>query len=99
MADSVGRMELFARLGQINIFEGMVEEAAKQASDREWRRLNGERLATSVYASKFPGGPRACERQVLYDLMNFPADKAMPPMVSATAIVGKAVEDYEVRIL
>jgi hypothetical protein len=99
MADSVGRMELFARLGRINVAETMVDEATKYVSDLEWRRKLRERDATSIYASRFPGGSRSCERQLTYELMNFASAEPMPPMVGATAIVGKAVEEYEVNQL
>jgi hypothetical protein len=99
MPKSVGRMELFAQLGRISIAESMVDNAARYVSDLEWRRKRRSREATSVYASKFPGGDRSCERQIAYSLMNFAHEKPMKPMVGATADVGKAVEEREVRLL
>jgi hypothetical protein len=97
MPRSVGRMELFAKLGRIMVAETMVAEAAAYVSEQEWRGRG--RDATSFYVSQFPGGPRPCPRKLTYDLMNFPAPEPMPPMVGATAIVGKAVEEHEVSML
>jgi hypothetical protein len=99
MADSVGRMELFARLGRITVAETMIDNAAAYVSELEWRHQLDTRDTTSIYVSRFPGGARSCERQLVYDLMNFAHTEAMPPMVGATAIVGKAVEEYEVNLL
>jgi len=97
MTSSVGRMELFARLGRITVAEAMIDEAAHYIADHEWRAPS--RPKTSFYVSQFPGGPRPCARKLAYDLMNFPASDPMPPMVGATAIVGKAVEEHEVSML
>lgn len=99
MPNPVGRMELFARLGRITVAESMVDNAARYVSDLEWRRKLRSRPATSVYASKFPGGERSCERQIAYSLMNFAHAEPMKPMVGATADVGKAIEEREVRML
>lgn len=97
MSRAVGRMELFARLGRISVAESMIDEAAKYIADHEWRVRN--RATTSFYVSQFPGGPRPCARKLTYDLMNFPSSEPMPPMVGATASVGKAVEEHEVSML
>jgi hypothetical protein len=97
MPNPIGRMELFARLGRIIVADVMVDEAAEYAAKQEWQELN--RLQTSVYASRFPGGARSCDRRLAYELMNFARTEPMPAMVGATAAVGKAVEGYETNLL
>lgn len=97
MPRSIGRMELFARLGRISVADTMIDEAANYVSDHEWRGRG--RDATSFYVSQFPGGARGCARKLTYDLMNFPGSEAMPQMVGATAAVGKAIEEHEVSLL
>lgn len=90
-------MELFARLGRITVVDAMLNEASSYVAEHEWR--SPERGTTSFHVTKFPGGARPCARKLTYDLMNFPAAEPMPPMVGATAIVGKAVEEHEVSML
>lgn len=97
MPSEIGRLEFFAKLGRVSVDEVMVNEASEYVSEREWRGRS--RDATSFYVSQFPGGVRPCARKLTYDLMNFPQTEPMPPMVSATAIVGKAVEEHEVSML
>jgi hypothetical protein len=72
MPNSVGRMELFARLGRITVAETMIDNAAAYVSELEWRhQLRRHATRPRFTLSRFPGGARSCERQLVYDLMNF----------------------------
>jgi hypothetical protein len=60
MTLSVGRMELWARLGRITVAEAMVDRAAEYVSERQWRDRHldaphGQSWFTSMHVSSFPG--------------------------------------------
>jgi hypothetical protein len=110
IVESVGRMELWARLGRITVAEAMVDRAAAYAAERAWRaRLSGEfdrplpdghGWHTSMHISSFPGDDsRACPRALAYGLMGFAQAEPMPQRVPAAGIVGTAIENWLVSML
>jgi len=63
----------------------LVEDEHDSPHERPW--------FVSFHASAFPGEPLdACERRLIYRMMNVPAGEAMPPWVTSTGVVGKAGE-------
>lgn len=105
MTEPVGLMELFARLGRITVATQMVEQAAVYVSEHAWRTRihdapHGHTWHTSMHVSSFPGDdPRACPRNLAYELMGFAESETMPMRVPAAGIVGSAIEDWLVRML
>lgn len=112
MAESLGRMELFAQLGRVTVAEAMVDEAAAYAAEIAWRERHsdlraadrdspaGHKWFTSMHVSSFPGDdPRACPRALAYELMAFAHTEQLPQRVPAAGIVGSAIEDWLVKML
>lgn len=55
---------------------------------------HGERWHTSFHASSFPGlDPKACPRQALYTLLDFPPNEPVNHFLRSIMEVGKAVEE------
>lgn len=54
---------------------------------------HGHPWHTSFHGSKFPGDPMACGRAAIYTLMDVPDAEPAPPMLRATAEMGKAAEN------
>src|SRR4051794_18993103 len=105
MPDSVGRMELFARLGRINVAETMVDQAFKYVSEQAWRgehldSPHGQPWFSSMHVSSFSGDdPRACARKLAYGMMAFAKNEQMPQNAIAAGVVGSAIEDWVVELL
>jgi len=105
MTSSVGRMELFARLGRIPVAEAMVDDAYDYVSDISWRQRyledpHGKPWFTSLHVSSFPGGdPRPCPRKLAYGMMAFSHTGTLPQKAHAAGVVGSAVEDWVVSML
>lgn len=105
MTSSVGRMELWSRLGRITVAEAMIDNAATYVAEREWRDRHldaphGQSWFTSMHVSRFPGDDsRACPRALAYELMAFATVEPMPQRVPAAGIVGVAIEDWLVSML
>jgi hypothetical protein len=97
MARSVGRMELFARLGRITVAEAMVDDAFEYGADLAWRSSHldsphGDSWFSSMHVSSFPvNDPRACERKLAYGMMAFPSAEPMPQKPIAAGVVGSAL--------
>lgn len=104
-ANSVGRMELFARLGRITVVQSMVDSAFASASENEWRETlgedpHGQPWFTSMHVSSFPGDDsRACARKHVYSMMGFAKTKQMPQNAIAAGVIGSAVEDWVTNLL
>jgi hypothetical protein len=102
---SVGRMELWSRLGRITVAEAMLDSAAAYRAEHEWRHSqhdspHGQSWFTSMHVSRFPGAdPRACDRALAYEMMAFADAEPMPQKVPAAGIIGVAIEDWEVSLL
>lgn len=96
----LGRFETWARLGRMQTAETMFDAAAKMVEDRNWReRLkrapHGDPWHTSFHVSEFPAGdPRACMRKALYEMMGFPLTEPASRMLTGTAIMGDAAEEW-----
>lgn len=54
---------------------------------------HGHPWHTSFHGSKFPGDEKACGRAAIYTLMDIPDAEPAPPMLRATAEMGKAAEN------
>lgn len=99
----LSRLEAFSRLGRVFTAETMFAEAAVRANEATWRsRLTdtdyrGDRWWNSQRGSNFPGDdPRFCARKALYGMMGLPNEKPASRMLTGTAIVGSAVEAWNV---
>jgi hypothetical protein len=105
VANPVGRMELFARLGRITVAESMIDEAYEYAAERQWRERHlddphGAPWFTSMHVSSFPGGdPRPCPRKLAYGMMAFAETEPLPQKAQAAGKVGIAMEDWVVDLL
>jgi hypothetical protein len=92
----LSRIELYGILGLHRVMEPITEELMRERNERELRSAEiarGQAWHTSFHASEFPGdSPDACERYLVYRMMDFPPAEAMPPWVTTTGDVGKAGE-------
>jgi hypothetical protein len=101
MSEPLGRMELFARLGRIAVAETMLNQAVKAQAEREWRNRiddspHGGTWFSSMHVSSFPGDdPRACERQLLYEMMGFAHSEVLPQRVYSAGAMGIGIERWE----
>lgn len=91
------RFSLYAQLGMVSVMEPATEVLMQERADALVRRQDygpHERpWHVSFHASAFPGDPvDACERHLIYRMIDAPPDKAMPPWVTVTGVVGKAGE-------
>lgn len=88
----------YAHLNLISVMEPetetlMQERALKQLQEDDFDSPHSRPWFVSFHASEYPGDTAdACERYLLYRMMNIPAREAMPPWVTATGVVGKAGE-------
>lgn len=94
-------MELWARLGRLNLATQMLERASAYREEKEWRAFgkspHGVTWWGSFHGSKFPGdAERACERQQIYELVGTPEVEPFKEMLRGTMIVGQACEDWRV---
>jgi hypothetical protein len=98
-------MELFARLGRITVAESALDEAVTSYAEREMRNRisdspHGGTWHTSMHVSSFPGDdPRACERQMLYELMAFAHSEPLPQRVYAAGAAGIGIEKWSTDLL
>jgi hypothetical protein len=92
------RFQLYAELGLVRLMEPDTEDAMRA---RAWRSLLGDEHDSphemawfqSFHGSSFPSDPvEACERYLVYRMMNVPSAEPMPPWVTACGEVGKAGE-------
>lgn len=88
--------EFYASLGLLRYMEPDTEDLMREKAKRDWRRqehVRGEYWNTSLHASEFPGDDRdACPRYLAYRMMDFAPADPMPPWVTVTGDVGKAIE-------
>lgn len=95
--EPLDRLSMYAQLALVSFMEPDTEEVMQE---RAVRQLQDEHDSpherpwhVSFHASQFPGDPvDACERYLVYRMMNVPASEPMPPWVTATGVVGKAGE-------
>lgn len=101
---ALSRLELFSKLGRIQVVEPMLREAHLARQRAEWETEgvdhHGQNWRLSLRGSQFPGDdPRACARQFVYWLMGTPEVEPTSPDVHGTAIVGQAVEADDIAAL
>lgn len=93
----LSRLELFARMGKVQVVEPLIVEAHREAEDRIWRGQNighGEPWHLSNHVSQMPGDdPRYCPRKAVYGLADFAPAEPASAMLHGTAIVGEAIEE------
>lgn len=96
--ESLDHLSLYAQLGLLQLMEPdteelMVERAERELVDDEYDSPHARAWFKSFHASEFPGDRvDACERYLLYRMMNTPKSKIMPPYVTTCGTVGKAGE-------
>lgn len=92
------RFSLYAELGLVRLLEPDTEDlmrdrALKTLVDDEFDSPHAMAWFQSFHASAFPCDPtEACERHLVYRMMNVPAAEPMPPWVTSCGEVGKAGE-------
>lgn len=91
------RFSMYAQLGLVRVMEPETEILMRERADRAIRQQDygpHERpWFSSFHASEFPGEPEsACKRYLLYRMMDLPPSEPMPPWVTTTGEVGKAIE-------
>jgi len=91
--------DLYMKLGILSAVvpatdEAMMNRARRSYVDDEFDSPHKLAWNLSYHASSFPGDPAdACSRALIYRMMNIPSgDGPMPPWVTATGEVGKAIE-------
>lgn len=89
--------DLYAHLGLVRVMEPHTEILMRERAERE--RIGGDYgpharpWFVSFHGSMFPGEPLdACQRRLLYTMMDFAEAEAVPPWVTATGVLGKAGE-------
>jgi hypothetical protein len=96
--EPLGRLSAYALLGLVQLMEPdteelMQERAAASLIEDEYDSPHARAWYLSFHGSEFPGEPAdACERYLLYRMMNIPRTEPMPPWVTTTGTVGKAGE-------
>lgn len=94
----LSHLELLGSTGGFGVMEPITEELMRERNEAEWRgdehdSPHEQPWFTSFHASQFPGDdPDACERYLVYRMMNIPPAEPMPPWVTTTATQGKAGE-------
>ena len=92
------RLSTYGLFGAISFMEPDTEEVMRERARRsmvedEHDSPHERPWFVSFHASSFPGDPLdACERKLLYRMMNIPPSEPMPPWVTSTGVVGKAGE-------
>lgn len=95
--EPLDRLSLYAQLGLVQVMEPATEELMRERALQELRHQDygpHERpWHVSFHASAFPGVLEdACERSLLYRMMDAPPVEPMPPWVTTTGTLGKAGE-------
>ena len=95
----LSRRDLYRSIGLLSEMEPMTEVLMRERAealhrDDEYDSPHSRPWFVSQHASSFPGDTEdACARALVYRMMNIPsAEGAMDPWVTATGVVGKAVE-------
>ncbi len=95
----LSRRDLYRSIGLLSEMEPMTEVLMRERAealhrDDEYDSPHSRPWHVSAHASSFPGDTEdACVRSLVYRMMNIPsAEGAMDPWVTATGVVGKAVE-------
>lgn len=91
------RLSFYGALGVVSFMEPDTEEVMQERALRHQAAQDVGPHARdwhlSFHASAFPGDPAdACERFLVYRMMDIPAAAPMPPWVTSTGVVGKAGE-------
>ena len=94
------RNEFFRKLGVIRDgphLAPLTERAMLQYEQSAWEgnlesSPHGNPWHTSIHASAYPGGDKACKRKLLYTLMDIPNEQPTKPKLRGQGEVGKAVE-------
>lgn len=95
---SLDRLTLYASLGLVRFMEPDTEELMRERArralvDDEYDSPHAQAWFKSFHASAFTGSPvDACERSLVYRMMNIPPTEPMPPWVTTCGTVGKAGE-------
>lgn len=95
----LSRRDLYRSIGLLSEMEPMTEVLMRERAealhrDDEYDSPHSRPWHVSSHASSFPGDAEdACARSLVYRMMNIPsAEGAMDPWVTATGVVGKAIE-------
>lgn len=93
----LGLFDLYAYLGLVRVMEPETEILMRERAERERRAHDygpHERpWFISFHGSQFPGEPQsACQRKLLYTMMDLPESEIVPPWVTTTGKIGKAGE-------
>jgi hypothetical protein len=95
--EPLARFDMYASLGLVSVME---PETESLMTERAWDRLRHQDYGpherpwhVSFHGSEFPGVHEdACERYLVYRMMDVPPMSPMPPWVTTTGVVGKAGE-------
>jgi hypothetical protein len=95
------REQLYRTLNIINDgpdLEAVTKKAMVEFEQKKW--IEGDNhITTSFYASQFPGDDKACQRKMLYQLMNIPYVDPISPKLRGQTEMGNAAEYYIVHRL
>lgn len=100
----LSRKEMLTRLQVIRKLDPMTAQVWKAVEEKRWRDQldddpHGHPWHVSFHASQFPGdNPKACPRQGLYRMMDFPRAEPTSRWLRSTAEAGKAIELMLVQI-